>query len=130
MSGQQPPPWKDDPSSNDNISPPNRAGGRSNNNTPGSSAQSEEQRSLLRHILTRGSEALESAAAQPGMPERSDYPSHEAWLRALLTASLQQSDEARDVFGHDENADNNDNPENPPDPDTSNSDPGESKQGE
>ena len=105
MSGQQPPPWKDDPS--DDVSPPGRSSGRSNNNTPNSSSTREEQRSLLRHILSRGSDALESAASQPGMPERSQYPSHEAWLRALLTASLQQSDSAQDVFAEQEGGDNN-----------------------
>jgi hypothetical protein len=34
------------------------------------------------------------------MPVRSDYPSHDTWLRAVLTASLQQSDSVRDMFGH------------------------------
>uniref|UniRef100_A0A7S3PAB3 Uncharacterized protein n=1 Tax=Amphora coffeiformis TaxID=265554 RepID=A0A7S3PAB3_9STRA len=92
---------KDDPM--DHISPPGRTSGRSNQNTPSSSARSEaEQRSLLRHILTRGGNALEAAALQPGMPERSQFPSQEAWLRALLTASLRQTNEAQDVFGHDD----------------------------
>jgi hypothetical protein len=34
------------------------------------------------------------------MPVRSDYPSHDTWMRAVLTASLQQSDSVRDMFGH------------------------------
>lgn len=102
MSGQQPPPWKDPNNNSDNISPPNRAAGRSNRNTPNSSSSGStaEQRSLLRHIITRGSQALEAVATQPGMPERSAYPTHEAWLRAMLTASLQQSEQVQDIFGH------------------------------
>lgn len=54
----------------------------------------------MRQIISRSSEALEAAASQPGMPERSAYPTHEAWLRAMLTASLQQSEEVQDIFGH------------------------------
>lgn len=97
------PPSKDDPS--DHTSPPGRASasGRSNQNTPSSSARSEaDQRSILRHILTRGGGALEEAARQPGMPDRSQFPSQEAWLRAILKASLRPSDEAQDVFGQED----------------------------
>lgn len=124
MSGQQPPSWKNDPNSGDdnNTSPPGRPSGRSNNTTPNSASTPEERTNLLRHILSRGGEALESAAALPGMPERSQYPTHEAWLRALLTASLQQSDSAQDVFEQgDEGGDDNQQTE--PDGDASNGDP-------
>lgn len=88
------------PSKDDNYSPPGRPTGRSNNPTPSSSAQrDEQQRSLLRDIMSRrGERSLEQVAGQPGMPERADYPSHEAWLRALLAASLRQSDTAHDYF--------------------------------
>ena len=55
------------------------------------------------------------------MPERSAYPSHEAWLRALLTASLQQSEEVQDVFGHgggeEEQGGSSSQPPQPPRPD-------------
>ena len=100
------PPGKDD-DNHRQISPPFRAPGRSNpssaesnpggNNSHGSDQQG---RGLLRHILARGEQALANVTAQPGMPERSDYETHDAWLRALLTSSLQQSAEIQRVFGH------------------------------
>lgn len=91
------------PSKEDQISPYTNASGRSRNPTPASSAQSEEERrNLLRNIMAlQHNPALESVSRLSGMPERSDYPSHEAWLRALLTASLRQSEEAQQYFGHD-----------------------------
>jgi hypothetical protein len=51
-------------------------------------------------LSSQGNESLERVSHQAGMPVRSDYPSHDTWLRAVLTASLQQSDSVRDMFGH------------------------------
>lgn len=100
------PPSKGDPS--DNLSPQGRAAGRSNQNTPNSAQTDEERRTLLRQILTQqGSNSLESVATQPGMPERSAYPSHEAWLQAVLTASLRQSNDIHQLFGHSETTQDN-----------------------
>ena len=108
MSGQ--PPSKDD-----QISPYTGASGRSRNTTPGSEQQNEEQRqNFFRNLVAlQNSPALDAVARQPGMPERSDYPSQEAWLRALLTASLQQTAETREYFGHEANETNNEGDQDP-----------------
>ena len=105
MSGQPPPPpppHKD----NDNLSPPFRAtAGRQTPTTPSSSAQrdSQEQRGLIRYLLQRQNEqSLELIAYQPGLPQRSAFPSHEEWLQALITAALRQSDRTQRQFGHGE----------------------------
>lgn len=109
MSGQ-PPPHKDDDHS-DNYSPPGRA---ASNITP---QTEQERRDMIRNMLQRAGNALDQVSHQPGMPERHRYPSHEAWLRALLTTSLQQSTDVTDFFGHGNNAgddttDNNDDNDN------------------
>lgn len=98
MSGQP-------PSKNDQVSPQARASGRSRNNTPASSSveREEQRRRLLTSIMElRNSPSLEAVARQPGMPDRTEYPSHEAWLRALFAAALRQSDETQEYFGHDD----------------------------
>ena len=86
MSGQ--PPQKDD------YSPPGRT---ASNITPHTE---EERRNMIRNMMQRAGQALDQVSRQPGMPERADYPSQDAWLRALLTSSLQQSADVTDYFGH------------------------------
>lgn len=125
MSGQ--PPSKDD-----QISPYTGASGRSRDTTPESEQQNEEQRrNLFRNLVAlQNSPALDAVARQPGMPERSDYPSQEAWLRALLTASLQQTDATREYFGHEDNETNgheDNETNNEGDQGQGHQDPGESK---
>eukprot|EP00977_Amphora_coffeiformis_P026252 scaffold25177_cov169-Amphora_coffeaeformis.AAC.3 len=90
MSGQQPPPHKDD------YSPPGRTAA---NITP---QTEEERRDMVRNMMQRAGQALDQVSRQPGMPERADYLSQDAWLRALLTSSLQQSADVTDYFGHGE----------------------------
>lgn len=96
MSGPPPPPQPphkgDD---NDHISPPGRVAGRSRNPTPQSE---EERRNLLRNMMQRASESLDLVSNQPGMPQRAEYDSHDAWLRALLASSLQPP--PADFFDH------------------------------
>ena len=111
MSGQLPP-HKGDNNNNDHddhFSPPGRVAGRSNNPTPQSTE--EERRNLIRSVMQQASASLDAVAAQPGMPQRADYPSHEAWLRALLTSSLQQSEDISRFFAdaadHHNNHNNN-----------------------
>ena len=92
MSGPPLPPHKGDP---DHISPPGRVAGRSRNPTP---QTEEERRNLLRNMMQRASESLDLVSNQPGMPQRADYDSHDAWLRALLTSSLQPP--PPEIFDH------------------------------
>lgn len=102
MSGQ--PPSKDD-----QISPHTGAAGRSRNTTPAANENEEQRRNVIRALT---GPALEAVARQPGMPERADYESQEDWLRALLTASLQVSDEAHVVLGHEESETNQEGDQN------------------
>ena len=100
MSGR-PPPHKDD------YSPP---GLTAANITP---RTEDERRDMIRNMMQRAGQALDQVSRQPGMPERAVYPSQDAWLRALLTSSLQQSAEVTDYFGHGVNVGNpNDTTEN------------------
>ena len=91
------PPSKDDPS------PPSRVAGRSRRTTPASTSQQSEERrrNVVNSLMEiQGSQAFEEVSRLPNMPQRSEYPAHEAWMRAMLTSSLRQSDELSELFGH------------------------------
>lgn len=104
MSGNPPPPPPPPHKDEDNLSPAYTVTGARPNATPSSSAQQrEEQRSLIRNMLGHhGRESLEVISRQPDMPQRSDFPSQEEWLRALITSALSQSDRVQLHFGHNE----------------------------
>ena len=116
MSGPPPPPLpphKGEP--DDHISPPGRVAGRSRNPTP---QTEEERRTLLRNMMQAVGDSLDLVSNQPGMPNRADYESHDAWLRALITSSLQppppdmfDPNNAHEHRDHQSNNNNNDDDE-------------------
>lgn len=55
-----------------------------------------ERHNFLRNILTDASTSLDTRV--DGIPERDQFASHEAWLTALLTTSLDQSEETCALF--------------------------------
>lgn len=91
---EQPLPHKDTA----DISPRIRLANRSSQSSP---MDAQAQRSLLRHVVHQSIQILDQVVCHDrGMPQRADYDSQNAWIGALLTASLEQSPDMSDFFGH------------------------------
>ena len=64
-----------------------------------------ERTRLFLNAMQQSSELLDQVCYDPDMPDRSNYVSHDDWVRALLTASLEQAPDMSDVFGQSDEVD-------------------------
>lgn len=63
---------------------------------------------IFRSVIQESSQLLDQLCHDPTMPERANYASHDEWLHAMLTSSLDQAPDMSDLFGPNSSSDETD----------------------